>query len=60
MSVTDGTFLGGALGLLQPAAGYRAGIDAVVRAATVPSSPEKPDRVLDLGAGIRHGGPVCP
>jgi tRNA1(Val) A37 N6-methylase TrmN6 len=56
MSVTDDAFLGGALSLLQPAAGYRAGIDAVFLAAAVPSSPEKPDRVLDLGAGVGTAG----
>jgi tRNA1(Val) A37 N6-methylase TrmN6 len=56
MSVTDDAFLGGALSLLQPAAGYRAGIDAVFLAATVPCAPEKPERVLDLGAGIGTAG----
>ncbi|MFZ2468854.1 MAG: methyltransferase, partial [Parvibaculum sedimenti] len=34
---TDDGFLGGRLQLLQPAKGYRAGIDAVLLAASVPA-----------------------
>lgn len=56
MPVTDDAFLGGALSLLQPATGYRAGIDAVFLAASVPCGPEKPERVLDLGAGVGTAG----
>lgn len=44
---TDDAFLGGALSILQPSGGYRAGLDAVLLAAAVPSA----GRILDLGAG---------
>lgn len=50
--VTDDAFLGGRLMLLQPAAGYRAGLDAVVLAATVQGTLHTGARVLDLGAGV--------
>lgn len=46
---TDDTLLGGQVRLRQPAAGYRAGIDAVFLAAAVPA--RSGDRVLDLGVG---------
>ncbi|WP_146586511.1 tRNA1(Val) (adenine(37)-N6)-methyltransferase [Puniceibacterium confluentis] len=42
-------FLGGRLRLFQPRQGYRAGIDPVLLAATVPARPG--DSVLDLGCG---------
>jgi tRNA1(Val) A37 N6-methylase TrmN6 len=48
-SETDDAFLGGRLRLLQPRAGYRAGVDAVLLAATVEAAPGI--RVLDVGAG---------
>ncbi len=47
---TDDAFLGGALALLQPRSGYRAGIDAVLLAATVDASSGA--ELLDLGAGV--------
>ena len=54
LSGADGTtlddFLGGALRLLQPATGYRAGVDPVLLAASVTASPG--DRVLELGCGV--------
>lgn len=50
--LTDDAFLGGALHILQPEAGYRAGVDAVLLAATVSSHGHKPLRILDLGAGV--------
>jgi tRNA1(Val) A37 N6-methylase TrmN6 len=62
---TDDAFLGGALQILQPRSGYRAGLDAVMLAAAVPTpegpSPERPTlerpmRVLDLGAGVGTAG----
>ena len=34
---TEDGFLGGRLSLLQPAKGYRAGIDAVLLAASIPA-----------------------
>lgn len=46
---TDDTLLGGRVKLRQPAAGYRAGIDAVFLAAAVPA--QAGDAVLDLGLG---------
>lgn len=49
--LTEDGFLGGAVRLRQPARGYRAGLDAVLLAASVPARPR--DRVLDAGAG--HG-----
>jgi tRNA1(Val) A37 N6-methylase TrmN6 len=48
--VTDDRFLGGRLKLLQPKAGYRAGIDAVMLAAAVPAKPA--DRVFEAGIGF--------
>lgn len=46
---TDDGFLGGRLKLLQPAKGYRAGIDAVLLAASIPARGE--ERVLEAGSG---------
>jgi tRNA1(Val) A37 N6-methylase TrmN6 len=56
MTITDDAFLGGALSLLQPGKGYRAGVDAVFLAAAVPCGPEKRQTVLDVGAGIGTAG----
>lgn len=54
---TDDAFLGGALRLLQPRAGYRAGLDAVMLAASVPAKAgSAPIRVLDVGAGVGTAG----
>ncbi|HEY8246909.1 MAG TPA: methyltransferase [Hyphomicrobium sp.] len=53
---TDDAFLGGALHLLQLRTGYRAGLDAVMLAAAVPADPERPLRVLDVGAGVGTAG----
>ncbi len=47
--LTRDAFLGGKLTLRQPRAGYRAGVDPVFLAASVPAKPG--DRVLDLGCG---------
>lgn len=49
--VTEDAFLGGALSILQPRKGYRAGIDAVLLAAAVPVGTNRVERVLDAGAG---------
>lgn len=49
-AVSDDAFLGGRLRLLQPATGYRAGIDGVLLAATAEA--ERGAQVLDAGAGI--------
>ena len=48
--LTCDAFLGGKLHLLQPQNGYRAGVDPVLLAATVPAV--SGDRVLDLGCGV--------
>jgi len=54
--VTDDAFLGGGLSILQPRAGYRAGLDAVMLAAAVPAGDKRPLRVLDVGAGVGTAG----
>ncbi|CAN1724113.1 tRNA1Val (adenine37-N6)-methyltransferase [Hyphomicrobium sp. 1Nfss2.1] len=54
--LTDDAFLGSALHILQQRSGYRAGLDAVMLAATVPASDNRPQRVLDLGAGVGTAG----
>lgn len=54
--VTDDAFLGGALNILQLRNGYRAGLDAVMLAATVASDAGRPLRVLDVGAGVGTAG----
>jgi tRNA1(Val) A37 N6-methylase TrmN6 len=53
---TDDAFLGGALQILQPRSGYRAGLDAVMLAAAVPAAAAGPTRVLDVGAGVGTAG----
>jgi tRNA1(Val) A37 N6-methylase TrmN6 len=53
---TADAFLGGALDILQPSRGYRAGIDAVLLAAAVPASAGGGQRVLDAGAGVGVAG----
>ena len=45
-------FLGGRLMLRQPCDGYRAGLDAMLLAATVPGSDPGPATIVDLGAGV--------
>jgi tRNA1(Val) A37 N6-methylase TrmN6 len=50
--VTDDAFLGGALRILQPKDGYRAGVDAVLLAASAPVRAGRRERVLDVGAGV--------
>lgn len=54
--LTDDVFLGGRLRLLQPAKGYRAGLDAVLLAAAVRIAPGSGARVLDTGAGVGTAG----
>lgn len=50
--LTDDAFLGGALRILQPKAGYRAGVDALLLAAAVSQRGGRSLRVLDIGAGV--------
>jgi tRNA1(Val) A37 N6-methylase TrmN6 len=52
METTDDAFLGGALQLLQPKSGYRAGIDAVLLAAAAPPPGGRQERYLDAGGGV--------
>ncbi len=52
MNTTDDAFLGGRLAVLQPASGYRAGLDAVLLAAATPVLAGTRARVLDAGAGV--------
>lgn len=47
---TDDDFIGGQVRLLQPAKGFRAGVDSVMAAAAVPAQSEA--TVLDVGAGV--------
>ncbi len=47
---SDDAFLGGRVQALQPRAGYRAGIDAVLLAAAVPAL--RGERILEVGAGV--------
>lgn len=50
MQTTTDQFLGGMVTAIQPAKGYRAGIDAVLLAASVPAKAS--DTVLELGCGV--------
>lgn len=52
--VTDDAFLGGKLAILQPAKGYRAGVDPVILAASVDARSH--GRILDIGAGVGTAG----
>lgn len=57
LPTTDDAFLGGRLALLQPKAGYRAGVDAVLLGAAVrPGRPGEGLRIADLGAGVGAAG----
>src|SRR5262245_44871055 len=53
---TDDVFLGGRLRLLQPAKGFRAGLDAVLLAAATDIATDRGVRVLDAGAGVGTAG----
>lgn len=50
METTTDQFLGGKVTAMQPAKGYRAGVDAVLLAASVPA--KAGDSVLELGCGV--------
>jgi tRNA1(Val) A37 N6-methylase TrmN6 len=50
--VTEDAFLGGKIKALQPRAGYRAGIDALLLAASIPVAQAGSPRVLDAGSGV--------
>jgi tRNA1(Val) A37 N6-methylase TrmN6 len=51
-TTTRDAFLGGAIQVAQPVNGYRAGLDAVLLAASCPVSLTVKHRVLDCGAGV--------
>jgi tRNA1(Val) A37 N6-methylase TrmN6 len=51
-AVTEDAFLGGRLRILQPATGYRAGIDAVLLAASITAAPGQSLEILDCGSGV--------
>lgn len=53
---TSDAFLGGALDILQPSRGYRAGLDAVLLAAACGVETGDQARVLDAGAGVGVAG----
>jgi len=55
-ALTSDAFLGGALEILQPANGYRAGLDAVLLAAACGARTGEGARVLDAGAGVGVAG----
>lgn len=50
--VTEDAFLGGRLTITQPQTGYRAGLDAVVLAASVAIEDTHPVTLVDCGAGV--------
>ena len=50
LETSDDGFLGGALRILQPRRGYRAGLEAVFLAASVPA--REGDQVLEAGCGV--------
>ncbi len=50
LELTEDAFLGGRLVVVQPAKAYRAGLDAVLLAASCRAGPGQ--RVLDVGAGV--------
>jgi tRNA1(Val) A37 N6-methylase TrmN6 len=49
---TDDAFLGGALNILQPARGFRAGIDSVLLAAAIPAEAGQSALEAGVGAGV--------
>lgn len=53
---TVDVFLGGRLLIEQPAKGFRAGLDAVLLAASVVIEPDAPVGFLDAGAGVGTAG----
>jgi FkbM family methyltransferase len=56
MPVSDDAFLGGALRILQPLQGYRAGLDAVFLGASVTRAAGDRFTALDVGAGAGTAG----
>ena len=56
LELTDDAFLSGALQILQPRPGYRAGIDAVLLAAATELGDRSRVPVLDIGTGVGVAG----
>lgn len=56
--VTRDAFLGGKVELVQPATGFRAGLDAVLLAAAVPFESRTVPTLLDCGSGVGTVG-IC-
>jgi tRNA1(Val) A37 N6-methylase TrmN6 len=54
LELTCDGFLGGRLTLRQPVSGHRAGLDAILLAASCPANPGQ--TVVDLGAGVGTAG----
>ncbi len=52
LATTTDDFLGGALRLMQPQHGYRAGLDAILLAAACPARQGNGACILDCGAGV--------
>jgi FkbM family methyltransferase len=52
LPTTDDAFLGEMLRIRQPNKGYRAGVDAVLLAATVDLEPGRQANIIDCGAGV--------
>jgi tRNA1(Val) A37 N6-methylase TrmN6 len=52
VATTEDAFLGDMLRIRQPSRGYRAGVDAVLLAATVDLEPGQLATVIDCGAGV--------
>ncbi|MEL6572605.1 MAG: methyltransferase [Pseudomonadota bacterium] len=52
--LTYDAFLGGKIRVLQPKAGFRSGVDAVLLAASVPAKPD--ETILELGCGVGVAG----
>jgi tRNA1(Val) A37 N6-methylase TrmN6 len=51
-TLTEDSFLGGRLSILQPEKGYRAGIDAVFLASSIPAQPGETVFEAGVGAGV--------
>ena len=56
VATSEDLFLGGALRMLQPVSGYRAGLDAVLLAAACPVEEGRDAKCLDCGAGVGVAG----
>ena len=53
IEITRDKFLGGRLVISQPKKGYRAGVDPVILAASIPA--RSGESILELGCGVGGG-----